>query len=119
MPSGYLPAHVSAALRTEAGTTSSRGVDAITRLSQLSAREVDVLVLLAAGRTSKVAAHELGISPKTLEVHRARIMEKLSCSNPIELGRLWEAAVWSGLRPRAVLPSASAAVTAASHTRLL
>ena len=46
-------------------------------ISQLSAREREVLQSLASGAPSKVIAHRLGISPRTVEMHRARICEKL------------------------------------------
>jgi two-component system response regulator FixJ len=36
-----------------------------------------VLVALVAGKANKTIAHELGISPRIVEVHRARVMEKL------------------------------------------
>lgn len=70
-----------------------RGAESLDRLSRLSARELSVLASLGSGRTSKAVAHELGISLKTVEIHRARIMEKLDCSSPVELGRLWESAI--------------------------
>lgn len=46
-------------------------------LKVLTARECDVLKGLALGRTSKGIANDLGISPRTVENHRAHIMEKL------------------------------------------
>jgi FixJ family two-component response regulator len=65
------------------------------RLAQLTAREVDVLARLVAGRNSRTIAADLGLSVKTVECYRARIMEKLGCSGLFELGRAWGAAVWS------------------------
>ncbi len=47
----------------------------------LSPRELDVLNLLAAGATSKEIAIELGLRPKTVENHRARILDKLGTVN--------------------------------------
>lgn len=46
------------------------------RLASLSQREVDVLRLLLDGESNKVIARELGISPRTVEVHRTRVMRK-------------------------------------------
>lgn len=47
------------------------------RLDALTAREVEVLVLVAQGKTNRGIAEELGISPRTVETHRERVMAKL------------------------------------------
>ena len=47
------------------------------RLAGLSAREREVLDGLLAGGTNKTIAKDLGISPRTVEVHRAHLMERL------------------------------------------
>ena len=44
---------------------------------ELTHRQVEILKLIARGRASKEIAYELGLSPKTVDVHRARIMERL------------------------------------------
>ena len=44
---------------------------------ELTHRQVEILRLIAQGRASKEIAFELGLSPKTVDVHRARIMERL------------------------------------------
>jgi DNA-binding NarL/FixJ family response regulator len=44
---------------------------------ELTHRQVEILTLIAQGRASKEIAFELGLSPKTVDVHRARIMERL------------------------------------------
>ena len=49
----------------------------------LSAREREVLGLLAGGATSKEAARRLGLSAKTVENHRSRILEKLQAANTV------------------------------------
>jgi len=46
-------------------------------LALLTPRERNVMDCLVKGGSNKVAAHELGISPRTVEIHRARIMEKM------------------------------------------
>jgi two-component system, NarL family, nitrate/nitrite response regulator NarL len=47
------------------------------RLDSLTAREVEVLRLVAQGQTNRGIAEELGISPRTVETHRERVMAKL------------------------------------------
>ncbi len=56
-------------------------------LGQLTAREREVLQLLAEGRTNKEVGHLLGISVKTAETHRARVMRKLSVDSVADLVR--------------------------------
>ena len=58
------------------------------RVGTLSSRERQVLVLLVRGSPNKVIAAELGISVKTVEIHRARVMEKMQASSLAELVRL-------------------------------
>ena len=55
---------------------------------RLTARERDVLERIAQGASNKEAGRELGISPRTIEVHRARIMEKLAAKNAADLVRI-------------------------------
>jgi FixJ family two-component response regulator len=51
----------------------------------LTARECEVLAQIAAGASNKEAGRKLAISPRTVEVHRARVMEKLGARNAAEL----------------------------------
>jgi len=55
---------------------------------RLTARERDVLERIAQGASNKEAGRDLGISPRTIEVHRARIMEKLAAKNAADLMRI-------------------------------
>jgi len=55
---------------------------------RLTAREWDVLERIARGASSKEAGRDLAISPRTVEVHRARIMEKLGAKNAADLMRI-------------------------------
>ncbi len=57
-------------------------------LEQLTPREREVLALIARGASSKEAARTLAISPRTVEVHRARIMDKLGARNAADLMRI-------------------------------
>ena len=58
------------------------------RLSRLTRRERQVLDGMVQGEANKAIAHQLGISPRTVEVHRAKVMEKLACRNLPEIVRL-------------------------------
>lgn len=58
------------------------GADLLTR------RELEVLKEITEGASNKEAGRTLGISPRTVEVHRARIMEKLSARNAADLVRI-------------------------------
>jgi two-component system, LuxR family, response regulator FixJ len=62
--------------------------DAEARLAELSPRERDVLQGLMAGKINKVIAHELSISPRTVEVYRANLMAKTRARSMSELVRI-------------------------------
>jgi two-component system response regulator FixJ len=61
--------------------------DALARLARLTEREREVLELLVAGHANKIVAHKLGISPRTVEIHRSRLMEKTGAASLAELVR--------------------------------
>jgi FixJ family two-component response regulator len=54
----------------------------------LTCREREVLSQVARGASNKEAGRRLGISPRTVEVHRARIMDKLGARNAADLIRI-------------------------------
>lgn len=56
-------------------------VEAKEQLKKLSSREAEVLELLTEGLSNKLMARELGISPRTVEIHRANMMSKLGASH--------------------------------------
>ena len=62
--------------------------EAAQRIALLTLREHEVLNLLADGKSSKEIAKILGTSPRTIDVHRARVFQKLQASTLPELVRL-------------------------------
>lgn len=78
----------SALKSSEADSTAVARAEALERLSGLSPREQDVLHGVIAGKANKVIAHELEISPRTVEIYRANLMSKTGARNMPELMRL-------------------------------
>ena len=74
---------------------------------RLTGRERDVLQQVAQGASNKEAGRRLGISPRTVEVHRARIMDKLGAKNAADLMRIVMSEE-TGRRPAPLLSAASA-----------
>ncbi|NFV81065.1 response regulator transcription factor [Magnetospirillum aberrantis] len=62
--------------------------DLAARLEQLTARERQVMELVLAGKLNKVIADELGITMRTVEVHRAHVFEKMGVKTAVELAQL-------------------------------
>lgn len=65
--------------------------EAAARVARLTEREREILAEVAAGRSSKETARRLGISHRTVEVHRAHIMQKVEARGTVDLVRLAEA----------------------------
>jgi two-component system response regulator FixJ len=79
-----------------------RAAEAAARIAALSPREREVLDLAMDGKPNKVIGYELGISMRTVEVHRMRLMARLGVGSLAEAVRL---AVWAELDDsRAELP---------------
>ena len=86
----HLIAAVDEAFNTMARTDSARerAKSANVRLQALTSRERDVLDGLAKGLPNKTIAYDLGISPRTVEIHRANLMSKLEVRSLSEALRL-------------------------------
>jgi two-component system response regulator FixJ len=81
---------VGAALRRRSSDIDAEDAEvARRRFQKLTAREYEVFEHLVAGKSNKEAAMKLGISPRTVEFHRAHIMEKTAAKGLPELVRLW------------------------------
>jgi two-component system, LuxR family, response regulator FixJ len=57
-------------------------------VESLTAREREVLDLMTQGKQNKVIAQDLGVSPRTVEIHRARVMEKMNAQSVAQLVRM-------------------------------
>jgi two-component system, LuxR family, response regulator FixJ len=79
---------VAARRRRDAGANSSTLKPGFPGAELLTPREREVLEQIAHGASNKEAGRTLGISPRTIEVHRARIMEKLEARNTADLVRI-------------------------------
>jgi len=66
------------------------------RISALTPREREVLEQLVIGRPNKLIGYELGISPRTVEIHRARVMQKMEAKSLSHLVRI---ALAAGINP--------------------
>lgn len=81
----------------EDGEAAARTATAESKIAKLSPRETDVLKGLIEGRSNKIIAYELDISPRTVEIYRANLMEKLEVRSLSEALRIAFAA---GLFPK-------------------
>ncbi len=76
------------AMHREQRNGQEKSEQVVLRLATLSSREHEVLTLLVAGKPNKVIANGLDISPRTVELHRAHIMQKLHAQSLSDLVRL-------------------------------
>jgi FixJ family two-component response regulator len=72
----------------EVSASRKRMIEARTRLLTLSNREMEVLECLTGGNSNKAIARSLDISPRTVEIHRANMMNKLGVRHAVEVVQL-------------------------------
>ncbi len=75
--------------RSDYSTVRRRAAEARMRLRILSPRESEVLEHMAAGRSNKTIGMDLGISPRTVEIHRANMLSKLGANSSTEALRMY------------------------------
>ncbi|AZO43288.1 response regulator transcription factor FixJ [Mesorhizobium sp. M7D.F.Ca.US.005.01.1.1] len=74
--------------RDQVGATHPQSAEIHARLATLSERERQVLDGLVSGLPNKTIAYDLGISPRTVEIHRANVMSKMAASSLSHLVRM-------------------------------
>jgi two-component system response regulator FixJ len=80
--------HSALANRSHATTAHPQAVEIRKNLSALSQREHQVLDALVSGLPNKTIAYDLGISPRTVEIHRANVMSKMGAGSLSHLVRM-------------------------------
>jgi two-component system response regulator DctR len=73
--------------RTRSAAVATR-TEVAARLARLSSREVEVMQLMLDGQMNKQIADRLGIAMRTVEVHRARVLQKMQVRNGVELAQV-------------------------------
>jgi RNA polymerase sigma factor (sigma-70 family) len=73
---------------TEARAQRSQHAEVLARLAELTPREHEVMDLVTAGKSNREIATALGVSTKTVEAHRARVMDKMQAGSLADLVRM-------------------------------
>lgn len=73
---------------SEISAADKRKAEVASRMDSLTPREREIMVMVADGKASKVIALDLGISERTVELHRSRIMKKMSARSVADLVRM-------------------------------
>lgn len=89
-------------VREEHSQSHAQALEAKARFDKLTPRETDVMMHLVIGLPNKIIAHQLGLSPRTVEVHRARVMEKTGAESLSHLVRM---AINAGIDPEVASPA--------------
>jgi RNA polymerase sigma factor (sigma-70 family) len=73
---------------TQARALRSQHAEVLARLEELTPREYEVMDLVTAGKSNKEIATALGVSAKTVEAHRAKVMDKMQAASLADLVRM-------------------------------
>jgi FixJ family two-component response regulator len=83
-----LPAAEGAAPAAGVAPSGPAHIEYLRRQETLTAREVQIMEAVVAGKVSKVIARELDISSKTVDLHRANVLAKMQASSIVHLTRM-------------------------------